>query len=55
MSKIVIYYVAYRTEETTDEDAIDDTEKRFYKDLEQSLLGLQDIFKTQVIEIKDAK
>lgn len=53
MSKIVIYYVAYRTEEIADEDAMADTEKRFYKDLEQSLLGLEDIFKTQIIEIKD--
>lgn len=53
MSKIVIYYAAYTTKETDDEDAIEDTDKRFYRDFEQFLLGLQDIFKTQIIDAED--
>lgn len=53
MDKIVIFYTTYRTKETVNEDAIEDAEKRFYKDFEQHLLGLQDIFKTQIIEIND--
>lgn len=50
-----MYYAAYRTEEIADKDAIKDTDKKFYGDLEQHLLGLKDIFKTQIIEINDSK